>query len=114
MLIDCLTIIGRIHRQITVAVTPRNLYAPTFYQVAYTVYVYRNSAADTHVLAMHATDRDEDKYNRNFSFYVTGGRYSSYFRITSSTGDLRLKKRLENPPETFDLAVTVRDTGTRK
>jgi len=87
------------------------MFAPTFRQVAYNVYVYRNSAADAHVLAMHATDLDAANYNRKFSYYVTGGRYSSYFRIDASSGELRLAKRLENPPEAFDVAVTVRDTG---
>lgn len=102
---------GRLHSQVIVDVTKKNMYAPTFRKVAYNVHVYRNSAEGTHVLSTHASDLDAADYNRKFSYYITGGRFSSYFRMVPSTGELRMTKRLDNPPETFDVAITVRDTG---
>ncbi|KAG9335337.1 hypothetical protein JZ751_005339 [Albula glossodonta] len=98
---------------IIVHVSDVNDNAPRFPEPAINVYLKENSpvGAGYFVAKIRAVDADSG-YNALLSYHIAEPKGSSLFRIGSSTGELRTKRRMsDNDLKTHPLVISISDHG---
>ena len=96
---------------VTVFVSHYNNYDPYFYSKVYDVGVFRVAVPGTYIKTLLAEDDDREAYNRELSYYITGGSQMHSFDLNATTGRLTLAARLPTTSDVYELTVTVRDSG---
>ncbi|XP_063784401.1 protocadherin Fat 2 [Pseudophryne corroboree] len=98
--------------RVTIQVQDSNDHSPHFIHSVYDALVPDSAAANTEVLEVRATDKDQGP-NAVIQYFIQSGNIEGYFSIDASSGLITVAKTLEQPMKSqFTLTVIAVDDGT--
>ncbi|XP_067127041.1 adhesion G protein-coupled receptor E1-like isoform X1 [Centruroides vittatus] len=100
--------------QMDIYVTVYNTFIPKFEKSLYRAELHTEVSGGTLVLQVKANDKDPVKYNKEIYYTMERNEASSYFALNENTGDILVRKKLNNAPKKLLFRVFAEDGGSPK